>query len=163
MTNERASGRVALWFTLLAAVLLQVMPLPQALQSWRPEWVLLAVVYWVLTLPHRFNILSACTIGIVLDVLLGGTLGVRGLGLAIVAFLVAVQYQKLRHFTMIHQTLLVGFYASIAQMLIYLVEYLNNSAVSINLTYLQPTILTALLWPWAVWLLGRIRRRFKIR
>ncbi|WP_298440958.1 rod shape-determining protein MreD [uncultured Ferrimonas sp.] len=163
MNNERASGRGILWLTLLVAVLLQVMPLPQVLQGWRPDWVLLTVVYWVLTLPHRFNILSACVVGVVLDVLLGGTLGVRGLGLSLVAFLVAVQYQRLRHFTMVQQLLLVGLFAMLTQLVIYLVEYLSNASISISLAYLQPALLTAALWPWAFWLLGRIRRRFKIR
>ncbi|QIZ77909.1 rod shape-determining protein MreD [Ferrimonas lipolytica] len=165
MTGERASGRGIMWLTVLIALLLQVMPLPHALQAFRPDWVLLTLFYWVLTLPHRFNIISACLVGVILDVLMGGTMGVRGLGFALVAFVVAVQYQKLRHFTVVQQLLLVGLLAALAHLVVFLVEYLTSPELSVAFSpaYLQPAVFTAILWPWAFWLLGRIRRRFKIR
>ncbi|WP_028116090.1 rod shape-determining protein MreD [Ferrimonas senticii] len=161
--NERAHGRGVLWLTLLLALLLQIMPMPELLAPWRPDWLLLTVVYWVLALPHRFNILSACLAGIVLDVLLGATLGVRGFALAIVAFMVAVQYQKLRHFTVWHQLCLVGIFALISQAVIIVHDYLGNDLQQLNWALLKPALLTAALWPWAHWLLGQVRRRFKIR
>ncbi|MBY5993122.1 rod shape-determining protein MreD [Ferrimonas balearica] len=163
MSPERASGRLFLWLTILIALLLQVMPLPPAVAAARPDWVLLTVIYWVLALPHRFNIFSACLVGVVLDILVGGTLGVRGLALSIVAYLVALQYQKLRHFALIQQLLVVGSLSLLLHMLVYWAEYLGNPAITIDWVYLQPVLITPLLWPWVFWLLRRTRRRLKIR
>ncbi|MBY5922494.1 rod shape-determining protein MreD [Ferrimonas balearica] len=163
MSHERASGRAIIWLTILAALLLQVMPLPPAVAAARPDWVLLTVTYWVLALPHRFNILSACLVGVVLDILVGGTLGVRGLALSITAYLVALQYQKLRHFALFQQFLVIGSLSLLLHLLIYWAEYLSNPAITIDWVYLQPVLITPLLWPWVFWLLRRIRRQFKIR
>ncbi|SHI05689.1 rod shape-determining protein MreD [Ferrimonas marina] len=160
---ESHSGRGIIWSSLLIATLLQVMPLPQLLQGWRPDWVLLVMVYWVLTMPHRFNILSACVVGVLLDILVGSTLGVRGLAFSIVAYLVALQYQKLRHFALIQQMLIVGSLSVLLHLVVFWAEYLSNPGVSIDWAYLQPALISPLLWPWVFWLLGRIRRGSKIR
>ncbi|GAA4901799.1 rod shape-determining protein MreD [Ferrimonas pelagia] len=163
MSVERASGRGFIWFSLLLATLLQVMPLPQLLQGWRPDWVLLVAAYWVLTMPHRFNILSACLVGVLLDILVGGTLGVRGLGMSICAYLIALQYQKLRHFSVIQQMLVIASLSVLLHLVVYWAEYLNNPGVRIDWEYLQPALVSPLLWPWVFWMLGRVRRSFKIR
>ncbi|MFI3245367.1 MAG: rod shape-determining protein MreD [Ferrimonas sp.] len=163
MPNSRASGRGFLWLTLLIALLLQVMPWPALLQSWRPDWVLLTIIYWVLTLPHRFSILSACLVGVILDALLGATLGMRGLALSIVAFIVALQYQKLRHVPMVQQMVMVAVFTLLYHLLIFVAAYLRHGGVPFEWAILQPALSTMLLWPWAFWLLGRVRRRFKIR
>ncbi|GAA5194520.1 rod shape-determining protein MreD [Ferrimonas gelatinilytica] len=163
MNMDRAVGRPVIWLTLLAATLLQVMPLPQELISWRPDWVLLLMVYWVLVMPHRFNILSACLLGVLLDILVGGTLGVRGLAFSIVAYVVAMQYQKLRHFALIHQVLVVASLSLVLHLTVFWAEYLANPKVHIDMVYFRPVLVTPLLWPWVYWLLGRVRRRFRVR
>ena len=43
------------------------MPLPSLLDAYRPDWVALVVLYWVIALPHRINIGTAWVAGLLLD------------------------------------------------------------------------------------------------
>ncbi len=47
----------------LAASLLLVMPLPNWLEYYRPEWMALVVIYWAMALPHKIGLASAWALG----------------------------------------------------------------------------------------------------
>jgi rod shape-determining protein MreD len=38
---------------------LAVLPMSRALAWWRPEWLLLVLVYWTMALPHRVGLFTA--------------------------------------------------------------------------------------------------------
>ena len=59
MSLENANGRLAVWLTLLLGMLLQIMPVPEMFSAWRPDWLVLVMIYWAVALPHRYNILTA--------------------------------------------------------------------------------------------------------
>ncbi|SDI40132.1 MULTISPECIES: rod shape-determining protein MreD [Ferrimonas] len=151
-----------IWITILVALFLQIMPLPQVVASWRPDWVLLVLAYWTLALPHRVGIFTAFVVGLLLDVLLGATLGVRSLALSVVIYLVALQYQKLRHFSWVQQVSILAGLSLASHLLVFWAEYLH-SGVSLSWEYLRPVVTTPLLWPWVFWLLRRIRRHYKVK
>ena len=47
----------------LSAVLLAILPIDRSLAWWRPEWVLLTLVYWTIALPHRVGLITAMAMG----------------------------------------------------------------------------------------------------
>jgi len=57
MISDRPAGTGVIIVTLLLAALLEVIPLPASIDWVRPEWMLLVLVYWVLSLPHRIGVL----------------------------------------------------------------------------------------------------------
>ena len=48
----------------ILALVLAVIPLPDAVAAFRPDWVPLVMIYWALALPARFGLLTALCIGL---------------------------------------------------------------------------------------------------
>ena len=86
--NKHHGGWIILG-TLVLAALFTVLPLPDWLEAYRPEWVALVVIYWVVALPDRIGLFSAWIAGFFMDVLEGSLLGLNALALALVAYLSA--------------------------------------------------------------------------
>ena len=83
--------------TVLLSVMLSIMPMPYSVSVFRPDWVLLVLIYWSIALPHRVNVGVAWLVGIFMDVLLGSVLGIQGAVFAVVVYLATVNFQKIRN------------------------------------------------------------------
>ncbi|HUL83341.1 MAG TPA: rod shape-determining protein MreD, partial [Gammaproteobacteria bacterium] len=79
------------WFvpalSLVLTVALALIPLPRAISAFRPDWVAVVLLYWSLTAPRRFSLLTAFWMGIVLDTLSGSLLGQHALALLVIVYL----------------------------------------------------------------------------
>ena len=62
--------------SIIVALVLQIMPMPSIVEQYRPDWVFLVLGYWALALPERVNVGVAFIVGLVLDLLLGTSIGV---------------------------------------------------------------------------------------
>ena len=60
MNTVRAHGGYLITLTLLITLIFAIIPLPLAVESYRPDWTLLVLIYWALALPHRVNVGVAC-------------------------------------------------------------------------------------------------------
>lgn len=157
-----AQGLGFIYLSLLAALLLTVIPVPYQLTLFRPDWALLVVMYWTLALPSRVNIGTAFLIGFLTDVLVGTVLGVNALAFSVVSFIVGVNYLKIRNFAVIQQALIVGLLLALYQLLVF---WLSHFLTGVNFrpAYLWPVLIGMLVWPWLFWLLRRYRRQLKIQ
>ena len=70
--------------TVVAALLLSVVPLPAAIAPFRPDWVAVVLLYWCLVEPGRYGLFSAFGIGLVLDAKTGSLLGQHPLALVVI-------------------------------------------------------------------------------
>ena len=157
---QRSGGGIIL-ISFIIAIILSALPLPESLQSWRPEWVLLVLFYWLVALPDRIGIGVAWCLGIVLDVLEGSLLGLNALALTVVAYFSLLFYQRLRMFSWLQQALSVFALVALNQLLCHWIKGILGSSVQ-TLMFLVPAFVSALLWPWIFVLMRGVRRGFNV-
>jgi len=138
-----------------------IYPLPLVLNAFRPDWMVLIIFYWVLALPHRVSIIHAFILGVLLDLLLGSTLGMHAMLFALLAYIVSVGYQRIRYFTMVQTTLLVGFFVLLTKLSLYgLASTLQD--IELHKSYFWSIFTSMLIWPWFFFFMRYIRQRFKV-
>jgi rod shape-determining protein MreD len=90
------------WFVsvlgLALTLVLAVVPLPDAVAPLRPDWVAVVLVYWSLTAPRHFSLLTAFWMGLALDTLSGALLGQNALALLLIVYLAEKFHLRLRVF-----------------------------------------------------------------
>jgi len=104
----RARNHWALPVSLLLAILLELLPLPELLRPLRPYWPALVLAYWLLELPERVGPGMAFVIGLLGDLAYGSLLGEQALRLVVLAFILERFRARLRFFPMSQQALAIG-------------------------------------------------------
>ncbi|MEI8594644.1 MULTISPECIES: rod shape-determining protein MreD [Photobacterium] len=162
MVDSRANGILLIWLSFVVALILQAAPWPGQLEAFRPSWVMLVAFYWVLALPHRVNVGTALVLGLIWDLLLGSTLGIRGLTMSVLCYIVALNFQVMRNLSLWQQAMIVALLSLAGKLVEFWAEYLVVE-IEFDPTRLWAVLLNFLLWPWLFLFLRRIRRKFSIR
>ena len=105
---SRARNGWVLPVSLLAALLLGLVPLPGVLQALRPYWLALVLAYWLLETPERVGLGTAFALGLLADLAFGGLLGEQSLRLVVLAFILERFRARLRFFPVSQQALTIG-------------------------------------------------------
>lgn len=145
-------GYLAIFFSLLAALLLEMMPLPAWALWCRPEWALLTIFYWVLFYPHWVNVGIAWCLGFTLDVFTSTLLGEHALAITIVAYLVYGLHRQIRLLTLWHQALFIGVLVALYQSIIFIIQGIIGQA-PLTWWYWISLWSSMVLWPCVVSLL----------
>lgn len=130
--------------------------------NYRPEWVPMVMIYWVMALPYRVGIGSAWVVGIILDVLEGSVLGLNALGLVIIAYVTLNLHQRLRMFSALQQAGLVFALVGINLVLGHWLQIVTGQTVSSSLMFLMAAMTSAVIWPSLFQLLRHTRRSFDV-
>ena len=101
----RAHAVWVIYASLAMTLLVTLLPLPIDWRGLRPDLVALALFYWVLALPHRVGVTTAFTVGVAQDLIDGAPLGVSSPGLMLATLLLFYNYQRIRHFDLLQQSL----------------------------------------------------------
>ena len=143
--------------TLLLAFVLQIIPLPTYIDAFRPDWVLLALSYWTLALPHRVNVGIAFVCGLGLDIVQGTTLGIHSLATSVVVFVLATNYQRLRNYPIWQQSVIVGLLSAFYHLVVFWLQH-TVSDIYFMFHYLAPTISNMMAWFYVFFLMRKVRR-----
>jgi len=147
--------------SILVALVLQVTPMPAWADPYRPDWVFLVIAYWAMALPHRVSIGVACMNGLVLDILLGTTLGVHSIALSLVIWVLAMNYQRLRNYSVWQQVMIIGLISTLYHLIVFwLLRLLTD--IDFIFAYLWPVLTSMVIWPYVFFQLRKLRRQFNI-
>jgi rod shape-determining protein MreD len=162
MMYEEARGNRYIAISLIIAMALTILPLPETFANYRPEWVALVLLYWIMALPHRIGINIAWLMGISLDVLKGALLGQHALALVVLAFMMLNLSLRIRVYPFWQQSVMVGLILFFYHGLLLLI-YDMTGTIEFSWQYWTPVLLGALLWPWVFIILRDLRRRHHVR
>ncbi len=157
--NDQSQGAYIIILSILFAMILMLIPLPDSMRILRPEWVLLTVMYWSMALPRSVGIGYAWVVGLLMDVLFGGALGVLAFSYALVVYLILHFHLQLRQFPLWQQAL------SLMSLilLVHIVTASMTSATSSWLSWFPAALTSTLLWPLVHVFLRTVRRTFNVR
>jgi rod shape-determining protein MreD len=156
MNNDHSNLRI--FMTLIFAMCLRIVPLPQSLAIFNPDWVLLVLIYWSLAMPERIGISYAWIFGILTDVLMGRLFGQYALSYSLVIYLVLIWHRQLRQFPQFQQSTFVFACLLISQLLLFWFENLKTPA-QLHGVFWLPVLSGTLCWT-LVYHVMRFVRRF---
>lgn len=84
----RRTPHLGFWLSLVLALILQLIALPESIGAARPMWIPLVLAYWALTEPRVPVLLAAFGFGLMLDVLFASVFGQHALGCVLLTYLV---------------------------------------------------------------------------
>ncbi len=160
--SGRARNVWVIVMSLVFAGVLSVVPLPVWIELWRPDWVALVLIYWVIALPHRIGLISAWIVGFLIDVLEGTLLGLNAVILTMMAYIALTLYQRLRMFTPLQQSMTILMLIGTGQLIIFWIQTATGQNTADNLTFVLSALTSALLWPLIFVSLRFWRRSFHV-
>ena len=153
---KQREGAGAFTFTVVAAALLAIIPLPGVVAMVWPFWMALVVVYWSLEYPRYMHLGLVFVIGLLLDFLTVSLLGLHALRLVILAYLVLRFRARLRFFPPWQLGLSVLALLINDRIILLWINTLVGQPLP-PLVYWLPAIAGALMWPPLFIALDRIR------
>jgi rod shape-determining protein MreD len=142
---------------LILGLLLQIVPLSATSAHWRPQFLLLVVVYWLFRNPFQHGIIFAWLAGLLLDGFIGELLGRYALVFALCAYLLHLLQQRFHLFGVLHQTVVVFVIVLLSQLLLHSITLIFRAGWNGDLL-LAPAISSAVIWPLLTWLFDRVLR-----
>ena len=136
-----------------SSLALTILPLPEMATGFRPQWVLLLVLYIQFFLPNYFRVTWLLLLGLCLDVLLMSVMGEHAFALLLTSWFAAGKTRRFVFFSTIQQMVLMIVFCFFYQLIIYLIDaslgFINNR----ELWFVCETVLSSVfVWPWMKWL-----------
>ncbi len=149
---------LVIYASLIVALILTILPLPDFVQIYRPNWVALALIYWSMALPKRVGLWFAFFTGIILDTSQGTLLGQHTLALVIIIFINMNFYQRIRVLALAQQAIYVFVLLLINQVVVAWIEGMMGRPPPLLAFFAAPFV-GMLIWPWVFVVLRDVRRK----
>lgn len=148
--------------TILAGLLLIMLPLPSVAEPFRPDWVSMVVLYWAFAIPQRFGLLPAWIAGLLLDVAQGTLLGQHALALVVITAIALNMHQRVRVSPVLQQSLFVMFLLLLKQTLVLWISGISGRAPDDLWLYFSAPVVATIFWPLIFVILRDLRRRYAL-
>ncbi len=148
--------------SLLLSLFLLLLPLPNAIQPFKPYWPILVLMFWTLESPGRVHLGLAFAMGLGADLLDGVLLGDQAMRLTVAVFLIARFRSRLRFFPMWQQILAVLVVLLNDRVLQLVIRFFAGEALPPPLFWVAPFV-GAACWPFVFLLLDDLYTRLRVR
>jgi rod shape-determining protein MreD len=150
--------RVPMALTTLVALALAIIPLPAAVDAFRPDLLVLVVFYWSIESPRAGGLGLAFASGLALDLTRGVVLGEHALALTLMAAWATHLRLRLRVFSVLSQSLTIFALLAGYQFVLFWVDGATGNPVTTFSRWLAPVI-GGLIWPLLAGALSRLHDR----
>lgn len=142
--------------SLLLGVILMIIPLPFESHWFKPEWMSIILIFWIISEPGLVGVGTAWCIGLLMDGLKGGLLGQTALSMTVVAYLAQGLASRLKLQPFWHQLLCMLVLVGFGQLILLMIRCCMGYPPTTALVWLS-TITSLLVWPWIFRILSRYR------
>lgn len=158
MIKDYASRRAPVIVTLIIGLMLTIMPLPDLLDPFRPDWLVLLMIFWAMQLPRTWSIGTAWIVGLILDLSQGTVLGQHALAFCVVVFITVRFHLLMRVFPLPQLSATVFGLLAVYQFLLFWTNGVAGEHAA-STVYWGPVISSALVWPLLFMILSGVRYR----
>jgi rod shape-determining protein MreD len=108
------------------------------------------------------NVGVAFITGLILDVLIGTSLGIHSFALCLCIYVLAANYQRLRNYSVWQQSVIIGVLNALYNMVVFWLQHLLTDIYFLP-DYMWPVASSVVMWPWLFWLLRKVRRQLRLK
>lgn len=160
-TTKKSNRWWVIGITLLMGLMLMIMPLPNWLEDYRPNWLMLILIYWSMMLPQRVGIGTGWVCGLLLDALQGTLLGENALLCALGTFVTSQFSARLRIFPIVQQCVFVFLLLGIQFIILVWIQGISGHPIQ-DWFYGLPVIVSAWIWPLIYSILRWLQKKCKV-
>jgi len=131
--------------TLLAGFMIYLLPWDGVGMLLRPDFVLLALIYWLIRAPHLCNIGTAWLMGMLMDLSGGDLFGQHALAYVLVAFFAVFYQRRATLFNRWQQASFVFMLLVLGQIVLLVLKLFNGASLP-GWSYFLPSVVGILLW-----------------
>lgn len=141
--------------TVVASLVLDVLPISLQYAWLRPEWPLLVLMFWTMQSPGDFGVGTGWLLGLAIDGIEGSPLGQHALALSIVSFLIVSLHTRLSLLSTFQQSVVLMLLVAVYQLFSMWVQNVSGIPTG-SLMFLWSCMTTAVCWPAIRALLGKL-------
>ena len=132
--------------TVFFAMVLLVIPAPELIRDFLPDWVSLVLIYWALALPTRMGVSLAWLAGLVVDLFTLGIPGAHALSKAVLVYLVKMLALRMRTYPLWQQSVMITLLLGLEVLMLAIVDIVTDGGLGV-LHRWTAVIVGGLAWP----------------
>lgn len=141
-------------------IMLMIIPLPYAVHWFRPEWISIILIFWVVSEPRLIGVGVAWGVGLLMDGLKGDLLGQTALAMAVVSYLTQILGARLRFQPFWYQSLCILVLVGFGQLVLLISRWIAASTPPPTGLVWASTLTSLLIWPLVFHVLNIYKSRF---
>lgn len=140
------------------AMLLTIMPLSQSIVWLRPQWMLMVLLFWVISSPAECGVILAWSVGLLTDLVTGTPIGQQAFIFVVLVYIVLKSHSIIAYSLRWQQSIFVGILAGLGIFLQSMILGFTGYSPHIALNALS-ILTTVMIWPGVFAVLDKWRPR----